>query len=35
MSEFINLIPITELKIDKTKWLNTNIKYESSLKGNN
>lgn len=32
MSEFINLVPITQLKIDKTKWLNTNIKYESSLK---
>lgn len=32
MSEFINLVPIRELKIDKTKWLNTNIKYESSLK---
>ena len=31
MSEFINLVPITELKIDKTKWLNTKIKYESSL----
>lgn len=31
MSEFINLVPITELKIDKTKWLNTNIKYELSL----
>ena len=27
----MNLVPITELKIDKTKWLNTNIKYESSL----
>lgn len=32
MPEFINLVPIRELKIDKTKWLNTNIKYESSLK---
>lgn len=32
MSQLINLVPITELKIDKTKWLNTNIKYESSLK---
>lgn len=32
MSELMNLVPITELKIDKTKWLNTNIKYESSLK---
>ena len=32
MSEFINLVPITQLKIDKTKWLNTKIKYESSLK---
>ena len=31
MSEFINIVPITELKIDKIKWLNTNIKYESSL----
>jgi len=31
MSEFINLVPITELKIDKIKWLNTKIKYESSL----
>lgn len=31
MSEFINLVPITQLKIDKTKWLNTNIKYELSL----
>ncbi len=27
----MNLVPITELKIDKTKWLNTKIKYESSL----
>lgn len=32
MSQLINLVPITELKIDKTKWLNTNIKYESPLK---
>ena len=32
MSEFINLVPITQLKIDKTKWLNTKIKYESSFK---
>lgn len=32
MSEFINLVPITQLKIGKTKWLNTNIKYEYSLK---
>ena len=31
MSEFINLVPIRELKIDKIKWLNTKIKYESSL----
>lgn len=31
MSELMNLVPITELKIDKIKWLNTKIKYESSL----
>jgi len=31
MSGLMNLVPITELKIDKTKWLNTKIKYESSL----
>lgn len=32
MSELINLVPITELKIDKNQWLNTKIKYEFSLK---
>jgi hypothetical protein len=28
----MDLVPITELKIDKTKWLNTKIKYEDKLK---
>ena len=28
----MDLVPIRELKIDKTKWLNTKIKYEDKLK---